>query len=127
LELSAPETARDIGIFSVAEQPESDTDHTVMLALIACALAPIVDARLDVGLVAQYALVHDLVEAYAGTRTPCAPSTPPPWRTSSAANGKRWPASSRSSVPRCRGCRSESTSTRPAARRRRGTCGRWTS
>jgi putative hydrolase of HD superfamily len=46
--------------------PESDTDHTVMLALIACALAPSVDARLDVGLVAQYALVHDLVEAYAG-------------------------------------------------------------
>jgi 5'-deoxynucleotidase YfbR-like HD superfamily hydrolase len=46
--------------------PESDTDHTVMLALIACALAPTMDARLDVGLVAQYALVHDLVEADAG-------------------------------------------------------------
>jgi putative hydrolase of HD superfamily len=46
--------------------PESDTDHTVMLALVACALAPMVDAGLDVGLVAQYALVHDLVEAYAG-------------------------------------------------------------
>lgn len=46
--------------------PESDTDHTVMLALVACALAASVDHRLDVGLVAQYALVHDLVEAYAG-------------------------------------------------------------
>lgn len=45
---------------------ESDTDHTVMLGLIACALAPLVRADLDVGLVAQYALVHDVVEAYAG-------------------------------------------------------------
>lgn len=47
--------------------PESDTDHTVMLALVACAFA---DAHreldLDLGLVAQYAIVHDLVEAYVG-------------------------------------------------------------
>jgi 5'-deoxynucleotidase YfbR-like HD superfamily hydrolase len=46
--------------------PESDTDHTVMLGLIACALVPAVRADLDVGLVAQYALVHDVVEVYAG-------------------------------------------------------------
>lgn len=45
---------------------ESDTDHTVMLGLVACALAAHVRADLDVGLVAQYALCHDLVEAYAG-------------------------------------------------------------
>jgi putative hydrolase of HD superfamily len=45
---------------------ESDTDHTVMLGLVACALAPHVHADLDLGLVAQYALVHDLVEVYAG-------------------------------------------------------------
>jgi putative hydrolases of HD superfamily len=44
--------------------PESDTDHTVMLGLVACALAA--GHGLDVGLVAQYALVHDLVEVYAG-------------------------------------------------------------
>jgi 5'-deoxynucleotidase YfbR-like HD superfamily hydrolase len=44
--------------------PESDTDHTVMLGLAACALAD--GTGLDVGLVAQYALVHDLVEVYAG-------------------------------------------------------------
>lgn len=45
-------------------RPESDTDHTVMLSLIACGLA----ARLglDVGEVAQLALIHDLVEVYAG-------------------------------------------------------------
>jgi len=49
------------------ETPESDTDHTVMLGLIACETA----ARLgwsvgNIGRVAQFALVHDLVEAYAG-------------------------------------------------------------
>lgn len=48
------------------KRPETDTDHTVMLAIIACAFASAHDARLDVGLVAQFALVHDLVEAYAG-------------------------------------------------------------
>lgn len=45
---------------------ESDTDHTFMLSLIACALAASYDKKLDVGKIAQYALVHDLVEAYAG-------------------------------------------------------------
>lgn len=45
--------------------PESDTDHTVMLGLIACAFAA-EHLALDLGRVAQYALVHDLVEVYAG-------------------------------------------------------------
>lgn len=45
--------------------PESDTDHTVMLSLIAVSLAEH-DPRLDKGKVALYALVHDLVEVYAG-------------------------------------------------------------
>lgn len=46
---------------------ESDTTHTVMLGLIACAFAAAhPELGLDVGLVAQYALVHDLPEAYAG-------------------------------------------------------------
>lgn len=46
---------------------ESDTTHTVMLAVIACAVAaqhP--ELGLDLGLVAQLAIVHDLVEAHAG-------------------------------------------------------------
>lgn len=47
------------------KRPESDTDHTVMLGLAACALAKEAGG-LDVGLVAQFALVHDLVEAHAG-------------------------------------------------------------
>jgi putative hydrolases of HD superfamily len=47
--------------------PESDTDHTVMLGLVATALASRwIEAALDVGLVAQYALVHDLAEVYVG-------------------------------------------------------------
>ena len=45
---------------------ESDTDHTVMLSLSACALASALIPELDIGKVAQYALVHDLVEVYAG-------------------------------------------------------------
>lgn len=48
------------------ETPESDTDHTVMLGLVACAYAAARDPGLDVGRVAVYALVHDLVEVYAG-------------------------------------------------------------
>lgn len=46
--------------------PESDTDHTVMLGLVACAFAERFAPELDRGMVAQFALVHDLVEAYAG-------------------------------------------------------------
>ncbi len=45
---------------------ESDTDHSVMLAVIACAVAESLKLGLDIGKVAQYALVHDLVEVYAG-------------------------------------------------------------
>lgn len=48
------------------ETPESDTDHTVMVSMCACALAKkLYPDSLDLGLVAQYAIVHDLVEAYA--------------------------------------------------------------
>lgn len=47
--------------------PESDTTHTVMLTILACSLAskhP--ELSLNVGLVAQLAIVHDLVEARCG-------------------------------------------------------------
>ncbi len=46
--------------------PESDTDHTVMLGVISCALAAKFSHQLDLGKIAQFALVHDLVEIYAG-------------------------------------------------------------
>ena len=46
--------------------PESDTDHTVMVSVCACALAEkLYPDSLDRGQVAQFAIVHDLVEAYA--------------------------------------------------------------
>jgi putative hydrolase of HD superfamily len=55
--------------------PESDTDHTVMLALIGCALAERHFPELDRGRIAMHALAHDLPEVYAGdTPTLHAPS-----------------------------------------------------
>lgn len=54
-------TKHDDGI-----SPESDTDHTIMLSLLACAFAAKYMPELDLGKVAQFALIHDLVEAYAG-------------------------------------------------------------
>lgn len=45
---------------------ESDTDHTFMLGMVACALAERMPYPLDLGLIAQYAFVHDFVEVYAG-------------------------------------------------------------
>ena len=46
--------------------PESDTDHTVMLGWTACALAARCFPALNLGLIAQFALVHDAPEIYAG-------------------------------------------------------------
>lgn len=45
---------------------ESDADHTVMLGWIAPALAARCFPDLDLGLLAQFALIHDAVEVYAG-------------------------------------------------------------
>ena len=52
-------------------EPESDTDHTVMLAWVAPSLAEMINLRAGfdrypVGKVTQYAVVHDAVEVYAG-------------------------------------------------------------
>ncbi len=45
---------------------ESDTDHTVMLSVSALAIgSKLYKDQLDLGLVAQFAIVHDLVEVYA--------------------------------------------------------------
>ncbi len=48
------------------EYPESDTDHTVALGIIGASLAKKMYPDLDIGRVTQFALVHDLVEVYAG-------------------------------------------------------------
>ena len=45
---------------------ESDTDHTVMLALVACAFAERCAPWLDLGLVSRFADIHDLIEAECG-------------------------------------------------------------
>lgn len=46
--------------------PETDSDHTVMTVLGACSLShKLYPDSLDHGLVSQFAVVHDLVEAYA--------------------------------------------------------------
>lgn len=45
---------------------ENDAEHSWSVAVLACSLAQHIDSNLDVGLVAQFALVHDLVELYAG-------------------------------------------------------------
>jgi putative hydrolases of HD superfamily len=45
---------------------ESDTDHSFMLGMIACALRDHCAPDLDRGKIAEYALVHDFVEVYAG-------------------------------------------------------------
>ncbi|MEK7649083.1 MAG: HD domain-containing protein [Patescibacteria group bacterium] len=45
---------------------ETDTDHTVMLGIVACAFADVFEPHLDRGKIAQFALIHDLVEVYCG-------------------------------------------------------------
>jgi 5'-deoxynucleotidase YfbR-like HD superfamily hydrolase len=45
---------------------ENDAEHSWSLAFVACALAPEVDPKLDLGRICQFAIVHDLVEVYAG-------------------------------------------------------------
>lgn len=45
---------------------ETDSDHTVMLAILCCLFAKEYEPQLDIGKVAILALVHDLVEGYAG-------------------------------------------------------------
>jgi 5'-deoxynucleotidase YfbR-like HD superfamily hydrolase len=57
---------RDIPIPFTAGRQENDAEHSWSLAFIACALAPEIDPGLDIGLVCQFATVHDLVELYAG-------------------------------------------------------------
>jgi putative hydrolase of HD superfamily len=55
---------------------ESDTDHTVMIAWIAPALAArLYPGRLDTGLVTEFAVLHDAVEVFCGD-TPTLRITP---------------------------------------------------
>lgn len=47
------------------DRRENDAEHSWSLSLLACSLAPHIDTTLNIGLVCQFAIVHDLVEVYA--------------------------------------------------------------
>lgn len=49
---------------------ENDAEHSWSLAFMACSLAPRIDKTLDLGIIAQFAIVHDLIEIFAGDTTP---------------------------------------------------------
>jgi 5'-deoxynucleotidase YfbR-like HD superfamily hydrolase len=57
---------RDMPFPTELGRQETDGEHAFTLAMLAITLAQKFDPTLDTGLIAQYALVHDLVEAYAG-------------------------------------------------------------
>jgi putative hydrolase of HD superfamily len=60
---------RDMHVKLDPNQPrhtENDAEHSWSLAVLACSLAPHIDTKLDIGLVCQFAVVHDLAEAYCG-------------------------------------------------------------
>ncbi|HSX02200.1 MAG TPA: HD domain-containing protein [Candidatus Saccharimonadia bacterium] len=57
---------RDIPLPIGERRLENDAEHSWSLAFLASCLAPQIDKGLDVGKVCQFAIVHDLVEVYAG-------------------------------------------------------------
>lgn len=56
----------DRGLAHPDGYPESDTDHSVSLAWMACSIAREYYPDLNQGLICQFAVVHDAVEVYAG-------------------------------------------------------------
>ena len=59
-------TFRTTQVDPSTKRHENDAEHSFMLAVVACSLAPEIDKTLDIGKISQYAIAHDLVEAYAG-------------------------------------------------------------
>ncbi|MDF2461164.1 MAG: Metal dependent phosphohydrolase [Candidatus Saccharibacteria bacterium] len=45
---------------------ETDVEHSWIVGVLACSMAPHIDPQLELGKISQYASVHDLVEVYAG-------------------------------------------------------------
>jgi 5'-deoxynucleotidase YfbR-like HD superfamily hydrolase len=52
---------------------ENDVEHSWSVAFLACSLAPEIDKNLDVGKIAQFAIAHDVIEAFAGDTSPWQP------------------------------------------------------
>ncbi len=57
---------RDMLIPNEDFRVENDAEHSWSLGILACSLALRIDPNLDVGLVSQFASVHDLAEVVAG-------------------------------------------------------------
>lgn len=57
---------RDLPFPTEPERKETDGEHAFMLAMVAITIAHKLKLPLDHGKIAQYALIHDLVEAHAG-------------------------------------------------------------
>lgn len=57
---------RDMPFPTEPERDETDGEHAYTLAMLAITLAERLKLGLDTGLIAHYALVHDLVEVHAG-------------------------------------------------------------
>lgn len=57
---------RDIHLRFRQKMDETDAEHSWTLAFIVMAATPQIDKTLDVNLAVKYALIHDLVEIYAG-------------------------------------------------------------
>lgn len=60
------EIERDMALPIHHRRHENDAEHSWSLGLVACALAHHIDPLLNVGIVSQLALVHDLVEIHSG-------------------------------------------------------------
>lgn len=57
---------RDMALPFENRRDENDAEHCWGLAFLGCALAPEIDKKLDTGKICQFAIVHDVVEIYAG-------------------------------------------------------------
>lgn len=57
---------RDMALPIPQRRMENDAEHSWSLALFGGAMAPLIDAELDVGKVCMFAIVHDLVEVWSG-------------------------------------------------------------
>lgn len=64
---------RDMPFPTEADRDETDGEHAFTLAMIALSLNQRLNRNLDSGKIAQYALIHDLVEVHAGDTSVKAP------------------------------------------------------
>ncbi|HEY2003784.1 MAG TPA: HD domain-containing protein [Candidatus Saccharimonadia bacterium] len=64
---------RDNELPTTPLRPENDVEHSWSVAVLACSLAPQIDPVLNIGKIAQFAIVHDLVELFSGDTSIFAP------------------------------------------------------